>query len=176
MTPLRIVTATVLAGLVALGVAGAPRLLEPGRSERSGVILAPTLSGETGGIPADWTHDGSRAVARRADGFVTLRSSRRGLQIASRQIAVALDRCYVARLRLAATKGVTFALLDGSATDVLLARRMPPSPRPVTRSFTFQARERRVTLALVATRPGASLKLGKTTVLPQACPTTLPAE
>ena len=118
MTALRVVTVAAMAALVGLGLARAPRLLEPGRSDRAGVTLSPP-SGATGGRESDWTHDAARAVVHKHDDLVAIRARAKGLQLMSRQLPVRADRCYSAQLRIAASQGVSFVLLDGSGTGIL---------------------------------------------------------
>lgn len=168
MTPLRVVTVTAMAALVGLGLSWAPRLLEPGRSERAGVNLSSWDFAATGS-ESDWTAAGAQAVARPEGSFVSVLSAASGLQLVSRQLPVRVDNCYLVRLRLAASEGVRVALLDAAAQDVLVERLVPPSAQLTTRSFVFRAPERRVSLALVATRAGASLRLAGTTVNPHPC-------
>jgi hypothetical protein len=169
MTPLRVVTVTAMAALVGLGLSWAPRLLEPGRSERAGVSLSPADVAATGS-QSDWTANAALAVARERNGVVSVRSTASGLQLVSRQLPVRIDDCYLVRLQLAASEGVRLALLDAAAQDVLVERLVPPSAELATRSFLFRPPERRVSLALVATRARASLRLAGTSVNPHPCP------
>lgn len=168
MTPLRIVTVAAMAILLGLGLSWAPRLLEPGRSERAGVSLSPSDVAASGS-QSDWTADAAQAVTHPEGRSVSVRSTASGLQLVSRQLPVRIDDCYLVRLRLAASEGVRLALLDAAAQDVLVERLVPPSAQLTTRSFVFRARERRVSLALIATRAGASLRLAGTRVNPHPC-------
>ena len=166
---MRIVSICAVALAVTVGVAQAPRLLEPGRSEREGIVLPPHVVGATRDVDADWSHDATRAAVRADEASVTLEATAAGLQLVSRPLAVVPDRCYVARLELATSQRMMLAVLTSTADSVLYETDVLPSAVLRPSRLEFRSEGPRLTLALFAQQAGTITILGNATLRPRRC-------
>lgn len=168
MTLLR--AASILSVAVALGVGlvEAPRLLEPGRSERDGVRLAPEAAGNTA-ADADWTYPPLTTTVHRRTGSFTVEARVAGLQLISRPLALVEGKCYAVRLLFASGGDYSLAVLSGSADEVLVTHGIEPSSSLRPQTLTFSAGAPRLSLGVIATKHGSRAVVGPGDILPISC-------
>ena len=167
MSFLRASAVAVVSVALVVGLVEAPHLREPGRSERSGIRLAPDA--DSTATDADWTYSARSTTVRRTPPSITIEPRTRGLQLISRPLALVEGACYDVSVELAARGDIKLVLLSEFADRKLQAADVAPSatPRPVR--LTFEAADSRLTLAIAAAYRNASAVLGESTISPRAC-------
>lgn len=168
MTRLRVVAVASVSVALVAGAAGSPRLLEPGRSERDGIGLAPQAAANTGAA-SDWTYSPASTTVRQHRRSLSIRSHAESLQLLSRQLALVEGDCYTARVQFATAGGFELALLSATADVILQKQEVEASPvlRPAT--LEFVATRGRLTLAIVSVGPSVEATLGASTISPRPC-------
>lgn len=155
--------AVVAAGIVA-GALTYPGALEPGRSERDGLVLPGSL--KTG----DWYAGSSqtRIVARGPD--LTLETTQAGFLLVSRSLPLDPDRCYRALLRArAVTAGIQLAIMTESLDRVVAITALAPTLTLATHQLTFRADgRRRVSATIIGTQIGRAIVV-QLQLLPRPC-------
>lgn len=162
--PIRIAAIAVVAAGIVAGVLTYASALEPGRSERDGVVLPGSL--KTG----DWYPGSSQTrIVTRARGL-TLEATQSGFLLVSRSLPLDPERCYRAQLRArAVADGIQLTIMTESLDRVVASTALAPTPRLVTHQLTFRADgRRRVSATILGTRAGRTI-VAQLALLPRPC-------
>lgn len=156
----RIVPFLAVLAILVGGVATADGLLEPGRADRAGITLTPTVTAANAGAPGDWYPLNGVEFETGAES-ARLRPVGPGLQLISRGLPVIAGDCYRIGLDFDADSvGLELRLLDETGDDELARE---PLIAPNT-EVALRAPEPRLSIGL-ATRAGVdAFTLGPTRI------------
>lgn len=161
---IRIAAIAAVAAGIAAGALTFASALEPGRSERDGLVLAGSL--KTG----DWYPGSSQTRITARGGRLTLEARQAGFLLVSRTLPLDPDRCYQTLLRArAVAAGIQLAIMTENLDRVVAITALSPTPRPVTHRLTFRADgRRRVSATILGTRAGRTI-VAQLALLPRPC-------
>jgi hypothetical protein len=158
---LRLVAFAAVVAMLAAGIATADGLLEPGRADRAGTSLAPTVAEPAAGLQGDWyaVHRQRRAQGARS---VRVTIVRPGLQLVSRPIPVVRGDCYRVEIELVARNDMRLQLRNETYTDVLFETAVIPEGRS-EHVVTFRAPVSRLSVGISGGK-GTTFTLSQTSI------------